>query len=444
MVSSSSTRSKVFISYSHKDARYLDQLVEHLAYYERNNLIESWSDKKITPGAQWRAEIKRAIEYTKVAVLLFSPSFLASKFIAENELPPLLHAAEKEGAIILPVIVRPSNFEDTELANFQAVNSPSMPVAKMKGYQRDELWAKVVRDIKKAIIPQQFQNLTFSNQRVVGDELIQTTPELSISDDKQRQERETPPLSGEGTKRADEEAELSTEKQSIEIFTDSKPRLAIPHKSITRSRIQEPPEWLLALDKTTKSNISNMLDKSLVPTSRKRITAFQITEVLRQAETFQTLGRFSDAIDLCEQIIESGFDRQDVRYFLGWLYQEQKRWDDAIRQFQTLLNYSDYALSCYYALGQCYRAKGDLRTATMHFEEAIGRVNLDTLTKQESDQLVQLCQEAVEAHRLLGEQEQALKVYNALLGFLRSRGWNDMVALVEFMLKQVQNTPLPQ
>src|SRR6266700_2886637 len=154
MVSSSSTRSKVFISYSHKDARYLDQLVEHLAYYERNNLIESWSDKKITPGAQWRAEIKRAIEYTKVAVLLFSPSFLASKFIAENELPPLLHAAEKEGAIILPVIVRPSNFEDTEFVIFQTVNSPSMPVAKMKGFQRDELWAKVARDIKRVILPQ--------------------------------------------------------------------------------------------------------------------------------------------------------------------------------------------------------------------------------------------------------------------------------------------------
>jgi len=52
MVSSSSTRTQVFISYSHKDARYLDQLVEHLANYERNHLLESWSDKKITPGAQ--------------------------------------------------------------------------------------------------------------------------------------------------------------------------------------------------------------------------------------------------------------------------------------------------------------------------------------------------------------------------------------------------------
>jgi tetratricopeptide (TPR) repeat protein len=125
------------------------------------------------------------------------------------------------------------------------------------------------------------------------------------------------------------------------------------------------------------------------------------------------------------------------------LYQEQRRWDEAILQFQTLLNDPDYALSCYYALGQCYRAKGDLRSATQHFDEAVDRVNLDALTFEESDQLVQLCQEAAEAHRLLGEQEQALTVYHALLGFLRSRQWNDKVAQVEFMLQQLQNTPPP-
>src|SRR5437764_5695195 len=108
-----------------------------------------------------------------------------------------------------------------------------------------------------------------------------------------------------------------------------------------------------------------------------------------------------------------------------------------------LLNDPDYALSCYYALGQCYRARGDLRTATVHFDEAVDRVNLDALTVEESDQLVQLCQEAAEAHRLLGEMEQALTVYNALLGFLRSRGWSDKVAQVEFMLQQARNAPAP-
>ncbi|HEU5382908.1 MAG TPA: tetratricopeptide repeat protein [Ktedonobacteraceae bacterium] len=183
----------------------------------------------------------------------------------------------------------------------------------------------------------------------------------------------------------------------------------------------------------------NMAGGGMAP--HKRISATQVTGALKQAQTFQAQGRFNDAIDLCEQILQSGFDRPDARYFLGWLYQEQKRWEEAIRQFQTLLNDPDYALSCYYALGQCYRARGDLRTATMHFDEAVDRVNLDALTLEESDQLVQLCQEAAEAHRQMGEQEQALTVYNALLGFLRSRGWNDKVAQVEFMLKQAPGMP---
>ena len=69
--------------------------------------------------------------------------------------------------------------------------------------------------------------------------------------------------------------------------------------------------------------------------SSQEITASQVTGVLQQAQTFQDQGRFNDAIDLCEQILESGFDRPDARYFLGWLYQEQQRWDEAIQQFQT-------------------------------------------------------------------------------------------------------------
>jgi tetratricopeptide (TPR) repeat protein len=189
---------------------------------------------------------------------------------------------------------------------------------------------------------------------------------------------------------------------------------------------------------------ANMTGGGMNPTSRKRISASQVTGALRQAQTFQAQGRFNDAIDLCEQILESGFDRPDARYFLGWLYQEQQRWPQAIEQFQRLLNDPDYALSCYYALGQCYRACGDLRKATTHFDEAVDRVNLDALTIEESDQLVQLCQEAAEAHRQLGEMDQALTVYNALLGFLSSRGWNDKVAQVEFMLKQLQNSPPPR
>lgn len=93
----SSGRTKVFISYSHSDVRYLKQLQTHLAYYERIGLIDVWDDTKLLPGAVWHEEIEKVIQQTKVAILLVSAAFLAPRFIAENELPPLLAAAQTEG-----------------------------------------------------------------------------------------------------------------------------------------------------------------------------------------------------------------------------------------------------------------------------------------------------------------------------------------------------------
>jgi len=170
----------------------------------------------------------------------------------------------------------------------------------------------------------------------------------------------------------------------------------------------------------------------------RRLTAAQISGVLRQAQAFQSQGRLREAIDLCEQIFASGFDRPDARYFLGWLYQEAKQWDAAITHFSRLLNDPDYALSCYYALGQCYASKGDLRTAAQHFDEAVDRVNLDALTIDEVEQLIQLCQETADTHRAIGEIEQGYNVLNALLGFVQSRGWQDRAMQVEQLIRQYQ------
>ena len=175
-------------------------------------------------------------------------------------------------------------------------------------------------------------------------------------------------------------------------------------------------------------------------TSHQQITASRVTEILRLAQKFQSQSLFNNAIDLYEQILESGFDRSDIRSHLGWLYQEQQRWSDAIHQFQRVINDPEYAISCYYAIGQCYRACGDMRKAVIHFDKAVNRVNLDEVTIEEVDQLIQLCQETAEAHRKLDEQDQAMTVYLALLDFLKSRGWNDKSIQLEFILRQIYTT----
>ena len=61
--------------------------------------------------------------------------FLASDFIGGNVLPPLLAAAEADGAVIIPVILSPSLFEQTDLAQFQAVNPSNQPYFSELGFR---------------------------------------------------------------------------------------------------------------------------------------------------------------------------------------------------------------------------------------------------------------------------------------------------------------------
>lgn len=159
------------------------------------------------------------------------------------------------------------------------------------------------------------------------------------------------------------------------------------------------------------------------------------TEMLLEVQAMQQDGRIDEAIELCEEIVSTS-GRPDARYYLAWMYQEEHLWDSAIEHYMTLLDDADYALSCFYALGQCYRAKGDLKRAAKYFDEAVDRVNLDQLAHDEADQLIQLCHESAQTHFELGNTEAGETVYSALLGFLRSRGWQDRVNQVEQLVQE--------
>lgn len=153
VIGEASTARTVFISYSRDDKDYLERLQKHLKPHVRDGTIPLWVDTQINPGDKWREQIELALASTQVAILLVSVSFLASDFVAREELPRLLAAAEERGAHILPVLVTPSSFEYTPLSRFQAVNDPVRPLSLMPQAEQDVVWVKVVKRVREILKP---------------------------------------------------------------------------------------------------------------------------------------------------------------------------------------------------------------------------------------------------------------------------------------------------
>ncbi|MBG1245009.1 COR domain-containing protein [Nostoc sp. NZL] len=144
---------EVFISYSHQDQEWLTKLQKHLKPIIRNQNLLVWDDTKIQAGAEWSKEIENALAAAKVAVLLVSPNFLASDFIHENELPPLLNAAQGKGLTIIWIPLSSSSYEETEIEKYQSAHPPNQPLDSLDVSEENKAWVNICKKIKAAAIP---------------------------------------------------------------------------------------------------------------------------------------------------------------------------------------------------------------------------------------------------------------------------------------------------
>nr|MBW4596902.1 leucine-rich repeat domain-containing protein [Brasilonema angustatum HA4187-MV1] len=142
------TRNLVFISYSHKDQKWFDDLKTHLEPLIREKDLQLWDDTQIQAGAVWRDEISKALAAAKVALLLVSPNFLASNFINKNELPLLLEKAGA-GVTIFWIPLRFSSYKETAIEKYQAAHDPKKPLSSLSEAEQDGAWVDICEKIKK-------------------------------------------------------------------------------------------------------------------------------------------------------------------------------------------------------------------------------------------------------------------------------------------------------
>lgn len=141
-------KNKIFISYAHADEDWLTSLKIHLKSLQKYvGGFDYWDDKRLRTGDRWKEEIEKALQSASAAILLVSPDFLASDFIANDELPPILERANTQGTKIFPVIVRRSLFNHSPLSLFQSVNPPEKPLKACSDAEVDEYLYKLMEDI---------------------------------------------------------------------------------------------------------------------------------------------------------------------------------------------------------------------------------------------------------------------------------------------------------
>ena len=144
-------RDQLFISYSHVDRGWVARLQTMIRPLVRSEALRLWDDSQIPPGAKWKVEIEKALASAKVALLLVSDDFLASEFVINKELPPLLRAAEHEGLCILWVCLGPCLYEATPIHEYQAVLPPGEPLEALSPVQQKAALKTIAGAIRDAL-----------------------------------------------------------------------------------------------------------------------------------------------------------------------------------------------------------------------------------------------------------------------------------------------------
>src|ERR1039457_4954814 len=144
-----STPIELFISYSHRDEQLKNQLEDHLSLLKRAGVIKVRHDRRISSGEEWANQIDDHLNGAQIVLLLVSASFLASDYCLGIEMERALERHKSGDARVIPVILRPVDWERGPFGILQALPTNAKPVVKWK--LRDEAFKSIADGIRRTI-----------------------------------------------------------------------------------------------------------------------------------------------------------------------------------------------------------------------------------------------------------------------------------------------------
>jgi tetratricopeptide (TPR) repeat protein len=167
----------IFISYAQKDEALCKELHAHLSTLRQQGTINDWFDGNIVPGTEWEPQILSHLNSAQIILLLISADFLASEFCYSIALRRAIERHQAKQARVLPIILRPVDWEGAPFAILQPLPTYGKPVTQWDSH--DDAFTDVVKGIRRAIqdlnsspSPNSDSPLTGTGTTVTGQEQV--------------------------------------------------------------------------------------------------------------------------------------------------------------------------------------------------------------------------------------------------------------------------------
>lgn len=139
----------VFFSYSHIDETLRDQLEQHLSLLKRQGLVETWHDRRIVAGNELDPAISENLEHADIILLLVSSSFIGSEYCYSREMNRALERHEARAAKVIPVILRPCDWQSAPFGKILAIPRDGKAVTMWAN--ADEAFTDIAKQIRAAV-----------------------------------------------------------------------------------------------------------------------------------------------------------------------------------------------------------------------------------------------------------------------------------------------------
>lgn len=275
----SSTPLDVFISYSHRDEKLRETLGLHLASLQRQGVIKSWHDRKISAGTEWRQAIDENLNSAEIILLLISENFIASDYCYDLEMERAIARHDAGEARVIPIILKPVDWSGAPFGKLQALPKNAKPVTTWSN--RGEAFLNIAEGIRQAAMEM---------ATVLTDKQPTVLPEPQQSAKATEMPTQSEPLKPTVTPDKIQQ-EISLESPEGQVSIDSRFYITSPYEERCYEEIQKPGS-LIRIKSPHNMGKSSLMAKVLAQASQLGYRAVTIDLEQTNQKFFDDLDKF--------------------------------------------------------------------------------------------------------------------------------------------------------